>query len=185
MNTFAKWTLVLVASGSLANGVLAQAPTPPKPETPKERQDRLLKAARLPRKAEDVRARGIPTEEMRKALNAAKSKGIRPGEMSDIADEHRKALDEHGPIDNFGAFVQSQLDKGLRGRDLAAAIRAEHAKRGIGKGNVADKGRRDRDAGEKGDKGKADKPMGRPDKDADRPGKGDSGNHGRGSKGKG
>jgi hypothetical protein len=47
-----------------------------------------------------------------------------------LFETENKAIREHGPVDNFGAFVQRRLDEGLRGRDLADAIRAEHAAHG-------------------------------------------------------
>ena len=43
-------------------------------------------------------------------------------------------------MDNFGAFVQSRLDAGLRSRALAQAIRQEHSRRGIGKSRVRGQG---------------------------------------------
>lgn len=40
------------------------------------------------------------------------------------------------PAGTHGAFVQSQLDAGLRGRDLAAAIHAEKGERNPGRGHA-------------------------------------------------
>lgn len=98
------------------------------------KRERLLRAAKLPREAQECRRKGVPDDDMKHALRAARGKGLKADEISDITAEQRRAIDDHGPVDNFGAFVQSKLDEGLRGRDLAAAIRAEHAKRGKGKG---------------------------------------------------
>lgn len=125
----------------------AGQPAPPAPQratfgNAKARQERLLKAAQLPKKAEEMRAKGVPENEMKEALNAAKAKGVRPDEMSDAVDEGSKAIDQHGRIDNFGAFVKSKLNDGLRGRELSAAIRAEHAKRGMGPGNKAERAKK-------------------------------------------
>ncbi|MDP1660923.1 MAG: hypothetical protein Q8L55_03325, partial [Phycisphaerales bacterium] len=75
------------------------------------------------------------------ALKAAKNKGVRAGDMADMTKEHSRAIDEHGPTDNFGAFVQGKLDQGLRGQALSDAIRAEHAARGKGKGAIKNTGK--------------------------------------------
>ena len=61
--------------------------------------------------------------------------------MADMTKEQSRAIDEHGPTDNFGAFVQSKLDQGLRGRELSDAIRAEHAAHGKGKGAIKNPGK--------------------------------------------
>jgi hypothetical protein len=75
----------------------------------------ILHSILLPRTSQILRESGVPDEEVQSVIEAA-------------------SVREHGPVDNFGAFVQDQLAAGLRGRDLAAAIHAEHARRGIGKG---------------------------------------------------
>src|SRR5687767_15243513 len=72
--------------------------------------------------------------------------GIPAYEATLVIDTARVVRREHGPVDNFGAFVQSQLAQGKRGRELAAAIRAEHAR--SGKGNA---GRGARGAGRQND----------------------------------
>jgi hypothetical protein len=72
----------------------------------------------------------VPDSAVRAVLEALQRRQVTPGDAKDVLDEERGDVREHGPIDNFGAFVQSKLDAGLRGRDLAAAIRAEHEARG-------------------------------------------------------
>lgn len=160
--------------------------TPPSTDD-KARRERLVKASKLPRKATEVRAKGVPASDVKEAMAAAKSKGVKAGDMAEVAEEHGKAVDEHGPIDNFGAFVKAKLDEGLRGRELAAAIRAEHAKRGKGKGFKPDKGPpSDKGKGKpeaKPDKGKEDKSKDDKDKHDDH-GKPDDAGKGKG-KGKG
>src|SRR5688572_8503467 len=71
--------------------------------------NRALKAARLPRHTQDVRSKGVPDADVRRALKAAREKRVPAGEMSDVVGEHARAVDEHGPIDNFGGFVQGKL----------------------------------------------------------------------------
>ena len=99
----------------------------------------LLDAAMLPVSANAARGEGVPGDEVRAVLEALRGKNVPAHEARGVLDEARNARREHGPVDNFGAFVQSKLDAGLRGRDLAAAIRAEHVARGKG-GAAARKG---------------------------------------------
>ena len=100
----------------------------------------IIAAAELPVIAAQVRNDGIAADQVRIAIEAMERARVRAGEARDVLSEARNAHREHGPVDNFGAFVQSRLDAGLRGRQLAAAIRAEHASRGRGRGNVAGPG---------------------------------------------
>lgn len=103
----------------------------------------ILTTILLPTVSEILREGGIPPEDVEAAVIGARERGVPADETYEIFQETARSIDEHGPIDNFGAFVQAQLDGGLRGRDLAAAIRAEHARRGIGKGNrLEPRGRR-------------------------------------------
>lgn len=105
----------------------------------------LLNAAMLPVSANAARAEGVPGEEVRAVIEAMRDKNVPAHEAREVLDEARNARKEHGPVDNFGAFVQSKLAAGLRGRELAAAIKAEHRARGKGKaalrGNAADTSR--------------------------------------------
>jgi len=94
----------------------------------------ILTAAQLPIVTTEARREGIASEEIRAVLEAMGRSGIPAYEATLVIDTARAARREHGPVDNFGAFVQSQLAAGKRGRDLAAAIRAEHARRGRGRG---------------------------------------------------
>ena len=104
----------------------------------------LISAAGLPIAADSARKEGVPSDDVRAVLESMRNKNIPANEAKDILNEARAAHREHGPVDNFGAFVQSKLDAGLRGRDLAAAIRAEHAARGKGKAGAAKGADRDR-----------------------------------------
>ncbi len=97
--------------------------------------DRILGAIDLPRIVDSVQARGgIPEEEIRVILGEVMRRGVPAAETGEVLEEADAAIREHGPVDNFGAFVQAQLAQGLRGRALAQAIREEHGRRGIGKG---------------------------------------------------
>jgi hypothetical protein len=133
------------------------------PTTQPPAAERVLKASRLPKKAHEVRSKGVPDADVKDALRAGKSKGLKAGEMSDVADAHARAVDEHGPTDNFGAFVRARLDEGLRGRELAAAIRAEHARNGKGKGKGNEKAQRPARAEDREKEAREKKPQDRPD----------------------
>ena len=112
----------------------------------------LLDAARLPVSANAARSEGVPDSTVRAVIQAMRGKNVRAHEAREVLDEARNARREHGPVDNFGAFVQTKLDAGLRGRDLAAAIRTEHAARGKGKSGAT------KSAGRSNDSGKAARP---------------------------
>lgn len=94
----------------------------------------ILQAIQLPDLAEILRERGVPTEEIEAAIEGARRRGVPPGEMTGVLEETAETVEQTGPIENFGAFVEEQLASGLRGRELAEAIRAEHGRRGIGPG---------------------------------------------------
>lgn len=94
----------------------------------------ILQTILLPRVSETLRERGVPIEEIEAAVMGAREQGVPAGETTDALQETAGAVEETGPIENFGAFVQEQLRSGLRGRELAEAIHAEHRRRGIGKG---------------------------------------------------
>jgi hypothetical protein len=93
----------------------------------------LLAAALLPVSAAEARNEGVSDAEVRAVLAAMRDAKLSAHEARDVLDEGRAARRDHGPVDNFGAFVQSKLQAGLRGRELAAAIKAEHVARGKGK----------------------------------------------------
>lgn len=98
-------------------------------------RDAILGAARLPEATREARVLGVPESDIRAIFGAAREQRLPAGVLHEVIVSGNESIREHGPIDNFGAFVQSKLAQGLRGRDLAAAIRAEHAARGIGRGN--------------------------------------------------
>jgi hypothetical protein len=95
---------------------------------------KLLRAIRLPEAAEQARREGVPAAEVKEVLEAARSRNLPAGDTETIMVEETRAVREKGQIDDFGSFVRSKLDEGLRGRELSDAIRAEHAARGKGKG---------------------------------------------------
>ena len=100
----------------------------------------LLQAARLPTVTQEARGLGVPEGDLQTMFATARGLRIPTGSLVDLINQENQAIREHGRIDNFGAFVQQKLNEGLRGRDLAAAIHAEHAARGLGKGRPIEAG---------------------------------------------
>lgn len=101
--------------------------------------DRFLLATHLPTVAREARILGVPEHDLQTLFATAREQRMPAASLVELFNEENAAIRKHGPIDNFGAFVQQQLASGLRGRDLAAAIRAEHAARGIGKDRAGKK----------------------------------------------
>jgi len=153
----------------LALAVLAAAAPAAAQESTASPRDVLLAALRLPQVTQEARVLGVPEKDLQTIFDTARERRIPAGVLTDVMVSENEACREHGPVENFGAFVQSKLSQGLRGRDLAAAIRAEHAARGIGRG----KSLRAKGAGAAKGAGHSDEAHGRsdaPDKAA--PGKG-------------
>ena len=113
--------------------LLLGSSTPLRAQLP-EWVNQLLVAAQLPVVTADVRRDGVASDEVRKVLDAMGRAGVPAHDAKAMLDTARAARRDHGPVDNFGAFVQSQLAAGKRGRELAAAIRAEHVRQGKGHG---------------------------------------------------
>lgn len=120
----------------LAIALVAQ-PAPTKAQAAPAGSDAILEAIGLPAAAQTLRDRGIPAVEVSVAVTGARNRNMAAGELTVVFRRTAATVAEYGPIDNFGAFVQQQLRAGLRGRELAEAIHAEHARRGIGKGKKA------------------------------------------------
>lgn len=108
----------------------------------------------LPMAVDAARRAGIPGGTIWDVLDSLRRRRVPAEDAEQIVRGEVEAVERGAPKENFGAFVNAQLARGLRGRELAAAIHAEHARRGIGQGRG-----RGRDADPKGppgaDKGKA------------------------------
>ena len=138
----------------------------------------IAQAIRLPTVTREARVLGVPERDLQTIFATARAHRIPAGSLAELLSVENDAIRKHGPVDNFGAFVQEKLNSGLRGRELAAAIRSEHAARGIGKGRPAEAGKPGVHPGSSGSVGKpgsAGEPGGKPDS----PGKsGESGKKG-------
>lgn len=110
--------------------------------------NQVLAAAQLPMAASEARREGIAADEIRKVLDALRNAGVPAYEATTLIETERQAHRENGPADNFGAFVQAQLAAGKRRQELAAAIRAEHARQGKGNAAKKAKGENDDDRGQ-------------------------------------
>jgi len=93
----------------------------------------ILRALRLPALATEARRAGVPEAAVRGVLDELRRRGLPADEAALVVGEEVDAVHAGAPKENFGAFVQRQLDAGLRGRALAEAIRAEHRARGMGR----------------------------------------------------
>ena len=88
----------------------------------------------LPLAVESARRAGIPSGTIWGVLDSLRRHRVPAADAEQILRGEVEAVEKGGPKENFGAFVNAQLARGLRGRELAAAIHAEHARRGIGQG---------------------------------------------------
>lgn len=93
----------------------------------------ILRALRLPALGTEARRAGVADSQVRGLLDALRGRGLPAADAEAVLQEEVAAVRAGGPKANFGAFVQRQLEAGLRGRALAEAIRAEHQQRGTGK----------------------------------------------------
>jgi hypothetical protein len=144
----------LIALTALA---LVGAPAPAAQDT--TQWDRIRIAMNLPVRTTEAREWGVPEERVKSTIWDIRRGGVSAEDASRIFDEEVRVVREGGSKDNFGAFVKSRVEAGLRGRELADAIHAEHARRGMGKpagaGKPGDAGRRD-GTGRPNDAGKPD-----------------------------
>ncbi|MEZ4236938.1 MAG: hypothetical protein R3F59_12460 [Myxococcota bacterium] len=86
----------------------------------------LARAIALPGAAQALRERRVGADEVALAVRAARDHGLPAGDAADLLGEGARGE----RLDNFGHFVQTQLDAGLRGQALAQAIHEEKARRG-------------------------------------------------------
>lgn len=149
-NPMKKFLLILgLALLALPILVLAQEKT--ESATEPSLLERVQKAAALIKTSEEAREAGIPEEDVAEVLESARDNGLSPQETEAVLTETTEVIKETGPVDNFGAFVQSKLDEGLRGKDLADAIHEEHRHHGKGKGHGKQKGKKEEHKGHKHD----------------------------------
>ncbi|HEY6060107.1 MAG TPA: hypothetical protein VIV10_05955 [Gemmatimonadales bacterium] len=94
----------------------------------------------LPNTVDQGRQAGVPSGTIWGVLDSLRRARVPAQDAQEIVQEEVDAVKDGAPKENFGATVNAMLARGLRGRELAAAIHAEHARRGIGHGKSKGKG---------------------------------------------
>lgn len=146
-------TILALGAALVAAPLSAQAPD----SAAIKLRQRIDAWVNLPQKTDEARRAGVPDGSLQSILDILRKGDVTPQEATSILDVETEAVREHGPTDNFGAFVQAQLAAGKRGQELAAAIRAEHRLRGKGKPDAKRAGEdRDRDDDSRGKSRKPD-----------------------------
>ena len=137
------WTLIVLAA-------LVQ-PARAQDTQPSAESSLIANILNLPLAVESARRAGIPSGTIWEVLDSLRRRRVPAADAEQILRGEVEAVEKGGPKENFGAFVNAQLALGLRGRELAASIHAEHARRGIGQGRGrgpdAEKGRGAADKG--------------------------------------
>jgi len=118
--------LALGAGGAIAAQETQPPWVPPPDSTAIEQIRRVL---RLPQTTQRAREQGIPDSAVRDILILTRQRGLPAEDAQRAVETETDAVAGGAPKGEFGAFVHSQLDRGLRGQDLAKAIRAEHERR--------------------------------------------------------
>ena len=99
-----------------------------------ERSDiaRIENILNLPRTIDAGRRAGIPGSTIDRVLDSLRRRRVPAADAEEILRREIEAVEGGERKENFGAFVNSQLTQGLRGRELADAIHAEQARRAMG-----------------------------------------------------
>jgi hypothetical protein len=157
--------IAIVAVGTVAaqerssdprEGKTAERERPAQTEEPEEEAksgisaifERLRRASRLPRTAEDAREEGVDEERVRDAIRVARERDMTAAETQEILETEVEEIRRTGNPENFGAAVQEMKQSGLRGRELAQAIHAEQIARGMKKPKKEHPGKHGRAKGE-------------------------------------
>lgn len=112
--------------------------------------ERVRAALELPVLGTEARESGVPDERVSTTIRDIFRSGVPAADASRILDQEVRTVREGGSTDNFGSYVRSQVDAGLRGRALADAIHREHARRGMGKPSDEERPANARTPGERG-----------------------------------
>jgi hypothetical protein len=120
--------MTLIALAAVAVPASAQE-APPAADSSRRVPDIL----NLPQVVEAARRAGIPSGKVGEVLDSLRRRRVPAEDAGQILRGETEKVQAGEPKENFGAFVQEQLARGLRGRELADAIHAEHARRGVGK----------------------------------------------------
>ena len=88
----------------------------------------------LPKTVSEGRQTGVSQGSIQAVLDSLRRRSVPAQDAEQILQDEFDAVRAGAPRENFGATVNALLARGLRGRELADAIHAEHARRGIGHG---------------------------------------------------
>ena len=126
--------LVLLTGALLLAPALSAQSTTGAPQTrvPTAADSAILRALEFPRIMQRARAAGAADSTLRGMLEIMRTRGLPAHDATAAIETEVEMLEQGGNKDNFGQFVKSQVEAGLRGRELAASIRAERARRGMG-----------------------------------------------------
>ena len=113
---------------------LAALAAPVGAQQPRQQVSSIWDILNLPQTVDEGRRAGIPSGSIWAVLDSLRRRGVPGADAGQIVREEVDAVKGGAPRENFGKYVNAQLARGLRGRELAAAIHAEHARRGIGRG---------------------------------------------------
>jgi hypothetical protein len=122
---------------SLTLLALAALVAPAGAQQPSQDTSSIWDILNLPQTVEEGRRAGVPSGSIWGVLDSLRRRGVPAADAGQIIQDEVDAVKAGAPADNFGKYVNAQLARGLRGRELAAAIHAEHARRGIGRGRGA------------------------------------------------
>lgn len=107
----------------------------PQTRVPTAADSAVARALDFPRVMQRARDAGIPDSTLRGVMDQIRRRGIPAGEAIQAVELEVETVEQGGDKANFGSFVRAQVEGGLRGRELAAAIRAERERRGMGPGH--------------------------------------------------
>ena len=128
---------------------LAALTAPVGAQQPPQQDSSIWDVLNLPQTVAEGRRAGIPSGSIWSVLDSLRRRGVSGPDAGQIVREEVDAVKDGAPPENFGKYVNAQLARGLRGRELAAAIHAEHARRGIGRGKSHSEGARGKGRGRK------------------------------------
>lgn len=158
--------LVLLSGALLLAPALSAQSTLGAPQTrvPTAADSAILRALEFPRVMQRARAAGAADSTLRGILETMRTRGLPAHDATAALETEVEILEQGGNKENFGQFVKTQVEAGLRGRELAASIRAERARRGMGPDRAQ---RAERAEGQRG--GRPDGRGGRPEGAGARP----------------
>lgn len=123
------WIAILVAALLLAVAIPSTAIA----EDDESGASGLIDALDLPHQAHELRRAGVEDEELDKALQVLRERpepqdddsatGRRASEATQTLRAEAETAKEHGPLDNFGDFIRTEVESGKKGPELAESIR--------------------------------------------------------------